>query len=41
MEDLNVYNVTAKILRKIDKTKDKSSTRALLAITGNQLIKRS
>lgn len=27
MEGSNVYNVTAKILRKIDQTKDTSSTR--------------
>lgn len=41
MEDLNVYNVTAKILRKIDKTKDKSSTRALLANIRNSINKSS
>lgn len=41
MEDLNVYNVTAKILRKIDQTKDTSSTRALLANIRNSINKSS
>lgn len=41
MEDLNVYNVTAKILRKIDQTKDISSTRALLANIRNSINKSS
>lgn len=41
MEDLNVYNVTSKILRKIDQTKDTSSTRALLANIRNSINKSS
>lgn len=41
MEGLNVYNVTAKILRKIDQTKDTSSTRALLANIRNSINKSS
>lgn len=41
MEGLNVYNVTAKILRKIDQTKDTSSTRALLANIRNSINKGS
>lgn len=41
MEDLNVYNVTAKILRKIDQTKDTSSTRALFANIRNSINKSS
>lgn len=41
MEESNVYNVTAKILRKIDQTKDTSSTRALLANIRNSINKSS
>lgn len=41
MEGSNVYNVTAKILRKIDQTKDTSSTRALFANTRNSINKSS
>ncbi|MCT7850976.1 MAG: type I-E CRISPR-associated protein Cse2/CasB [Lactobacillus iners] len=41
MEGSNVYNVTAKILRKIDQTKDTSSTRALLANIRNSINKSS
>lgn len=41
MEDLNVYNVTAKILRKINQTKDTSSTRALFANIRNSINKSS
>lgn len=39
MEGSNVYNVTAKILRKIDQTKDTSSTRALFANIRNSINK--
>lgn len=41
MEESNVYNVTAKILRKIDQTKDTSSTRALFANIRNSINKSS
>ncbi|MCT7839538.1 MAG: type I-E CRISPR-associated protein Cse2/CasB [Lactobacillus iners] len=41
MEGSNVYNVTAKILRKIDQTKDTSSTRALFANIRNSINKSS
>ena len=41
MEGLNVYNVTAKILRKINQTKDTSSTRALFANIRNSINKSS
>lgn len=41
MEGYNVYNVTAKILRKIDQTKDTSSTRALFANIRNSINKSS
>ncbi len=41
MEESNVYNVTAKILRKIDQTKDTSSTRALFANIINSINKSS
>ena len=41
MEGSNVYNVTAKILRKINQTKDTSSTRALLANIRNSINKGS
>lgn len=41
MEGSNVYNVTAKILRKIDQTKDTSSTRSLFANIRNSINKSS
>lgn len=41
MEGSNVYNVTAKILRKINQTKDTSSTRALFANIRNSINKSS
>lgn len=41
MEGSNVYNVTAKILRKIDQTKDTFSTRALFANIRNSINKSS
>jgi CRISPR system Cascade subunit CasB len=41
MEGPNVYNVTAKILRKINQTKDTSSTRALFANIRNSINKSS
>ncbi len=41
MEGSNVYNVTAKILRKIDQTKNTSSTRALFANIRNSINKSS
>lgn len=41
MEGSNVYNVTAKILKKIDQTKDTSSTRALFANIRNSINKSS
>lgn len=41
MKGSNVYNVTAKILRKINQTKDTSSTRALFANIRNSINKSS